>query len=73
MLTAQECAQAAETLISSYCIVCGCETPQDVKNAGEMLISKMARGVEKVAGNEAATEVLNRTIFHVAMPKGGVS
>ena len=56
--------------ITAYCSICKCETPDDIRKAGEMLISKMTRGVEKYCGNDMAVEVLNRTVLHTANPKG---
>lgn len=70
MLTPSECGDVAELLIAAYCRTCRCRTPDDVRNAGEMLISKMARGIEKYAGNDAAVAVLNRTVLHVSRPGG---
>ena len=71
MLTAQECDQVADRIIATYCQTCEVAAPDDIRKAGEMLISKMARGIEKYAGNDAAVAVLNRTVLHVAAPKGG--
>lgn len=73
MLTAKQCDQAAEIAIKAYCSRCNCKTPDDIRKAGEMLISKMARGIEKYSGNDAAVEVLNRTVLHMAHPKGGAA
>lgn len=73
MLTAKQCDQAAEITITAYCSICKCETPEDIRKAGEMLISKMTRGIEKYCGNDTAVEVLNRTVLHMAHPKGGAS
>lgn len=72
MLTPNECDQAAERAISIYCRTCQCQTPDDIRKAGEMLISKTARAIEKHAGNEAAVNVLNRTVLHV-VKKGGAA
>lgn len=70
MLTPQECGDAAEIMIATYCRAVMCHSADDVRKAGEMLISKMARGIEKYAGNEAAVDVLNRTLLHVGNPTG---
>jgi hypothetical protein len=53
-------------VIFDYCKGCLCETPEDIRKAGEMLVSKMARGIEKYAGNDAAISVLQRTLTHFA-------
>ncbi len=71
MLTPTECGHVAELVIVTYCRTCQCSTPEEVRNAGEMLISKMVRGIEKHAGNDEAVAVLNRTVLHVATTKGG--
>lgn len=72
MLTAKQCDQVAELVISTYGQTCECHTPDDVRKAGEMLISKTARAIEKHCGNDTAIEVLNRTVLHVAK-KGGAA
>ena len=73
MLTPHECGQVAELVITTYCRTCECSTPDELKKAGEMLISKMARGIEKYAGTDKAVEVLKRTALHVATPEGGAA
>ena len=73
MLTPTECGQAAEDIIVVYCHTCQCETPEEVRKAGEMLVSKMARAIEKYAGADQALAVLQRTALHVARVEGGVS
>lgn len=73
MLTAPACGQIAEMVIATYARACECSTPDEIQKAGEMLISKMARGIEKYAGNDAALETLLRTAAHVERKKGGTA
>lgn len=70
MITRQDADNAAELVIMTYCQACQCETPEDIRNAGELLISKMARGIEKYAGTPTALAVLNRTVMNI-IPAGG--
>ncbi len=73
MKTPAECMEQAEAAIYSYCQACGCETPIDVRKAGEALISKMARGIEKFSGSAQAVAVLNRTLLNIAKVEGPAS
>ena len=75
MKTPTEVGQIAEDLITTYCTSAGVETPDDVRKACELLISKAARAIEKYNGHPKSVEVLSRTMSYVAtnpMPAGGV-
>lgn len=56
----------AEHLIGSYCLAAGTETPDDIRKACELLISKAARAIEKYNDQAKALEVLERTSRYVA-------
>ncbi|MHB0818422.1 hypothetical protein ACYCFK_09095 [Stutzerimonas stutzeri] len=66
MLTRDEADGAAEVMLAAYCRACGCATPEDVRKACEMMISKSARAIEKYNDTGTAVEVLQRTARHVA-------
>ncbi|MEA1606125.1 hypothetical protein [Pseudomonas spirodelae] len=75
MKTPAEVDQIAENVIASYCSSAGIETPDDLRKACELLISKAARAIEKYNGHTKSVEVLRRTMDYVAtnpMPVGGV-
>lgn len=61
MITAHEASAASEQALANYAEICGAETPDDLRKALEMMISKAARGIEKYSGNSIAVEVLVRT------------
>ncbi|WP_312958802.1 hypothetical protein [Stutzerimonas nitrititolerans] len=66
MLTASDADRLSERMLSTYCRECGVATPDDVRKACEMMISKAARAIEKYNGTGSAIEVLQRTTRHVA-------
>ncbi len=66
MLTRDEADGAAEVMLAAYCRALGCTTPDDVRKACEMMISKSARAIEKYNDTGTAVEVLQRTVRHVA-------
>lgn len=66
MKTPVEVGQIAEDLITTYCSAAGTETPDDLRKACELLISKAARAIEKYNDQETAVEVLERTSRYVA-------
>jgi DNA segregation ATPase FtsK/SpoIIIE-like protein len=69
MKTPAEVGQIAEYLITTYCTDAGIETPDDVRKACELLISKAARCIEKHKDQATALDVLGRTIrYHQANP-----
>ncbi len=70
MLTPYECGQVSEMVITIDCETCQVTTPEEIRKAGEMLISKMARCIEKYNDLNTAIEVLNRTLLHIQKPKG---
>lgn len=65
MITASEADQAAELMLTAYCRASGCSTPEEVRKACEMMISKAARAVEKYNGVAATVEVLERTVRNI--------
>ena len=70
MITPQQADSLAEKTIVKYCQECGVDTPDDVRKACEMLISKAARAIEKYNGTESAIGVLNRTALYVSKARG---
>lgn len=66
MKTPVEVGQIAEDLITTYCSAAGTETPDDLRKACELLISKAARAIEKYNDQATAVEVLERTSRYVA-------
>jgi len=66
MKTPAEVGQVAEYLITSYCTSVEAQTPDDVRKACELLISKAARAIEKYNGQDVALDVLGRTSRYVA-------
>lgn len=66
MKTPVEVGQIAEYLIATYCSAAGTETPDDLRKACELLISKAARVIEKSKDLATAVEVLERTSRYVA-------
>ena len=60
-LTPEMAAAASEKVILSYAKELNLQTPEEVKQALEMLISKATRGIEKYCGFSAAGMVLIRT------------
>lgn len=66
MKTPVEVGQIAEDLITTYCSAAGTETPDDLRKACELLISKAARAIEKYNDQSTAVEVLERTSRYVA-------
>lgn len=66
MLTRDEADGAAEVMLTAYCRACGCATPDEVRKACEMMISKAARAIEKYNDASTAIDVLQRTARHVA-------
>lgn len=66
MKTPAEVGQIAEYLITTYCTSSGVETPDDVRKACELLISKAARAIEKYNDQGTAVAVLDRTSRYVA-------
>ncbi|SDI54771.1 hypothetical protein [Pseudomonas panipatensis] len=65
MITSKEADALADHLLGQYFRACGCATPEDVRKAGEMVISKTARGIEKYCGTARAVDVLQRTWLHI--------
>ncbi len=75
MRTPIEVGKLAESYIVVYVGNAECQTPDDVRKACELLISKAARAIEKYNGHQKAVEVLSRSMSYVAanpMPVGGV-
>ena len=75
MKTPNEVGQLAESYITVFVSNAECQTPEDLRKACELLISKAARAIEKYNGHPKAVEVLSRTMSYVAskpMPVGGV-
>lgn len=66
MKTPAEVGPIAEYLITTYCTSVGAETPDDVRKACELLISKAARAIEKYNDQVVALEVLGRTSRNLA-------
>lgn len=66
MKSPAEVGQIAEYLITTYCSAAGTETPDDLRKACELLISKAARAIEKHNDQAIAVEVLERTSRYVA-------
>ncbi|WP_423836316.1 DNA translocase FtsK [Stutzerimonas stutzeri] len=66
MKTPTEVGPIAEYLITTYCTSVEAETPDDVRKACELLISKAARAIEKYNDQDVALEVLGRTSRYVA-------
>jgi DNA segregation ATPase FtsK/SpoIIIE-like protein len=66
MKTPAEVGQIAEYLIITYCSAAGTETPDDLRKACELLISKAARAIENHNNHATALEVLERTSRYVA-------
>lgn len=66
MKTPAEVGQIAEYLITTYCSAAGTETPDDLRKACELLISKAARAIEKYNDQATALVVLERTSRYVA-------
>lgn len=66
MKTPTEVGPIAEYLISTYCTSVGVETPDDVRKACELLISKAARAIEQYNDQAVAQDVLGRTSRHLA-------
>ncbi len=66
MKSPAEVGQIAEYLITTYCSAAGTETPDDLRKACELLISKAARAIEKHNDQATAVEVLERTSRYVA-------
>jgi hypothetical protein len=65
-MTSPQAADAAEDAIALYVKRCGANSPDNLRKALEMLISKAARGIEKHAGHQVAMDVLVRTVERVA-------
>lgn len=70
MLTPTEADQVAELMVVAQCRSCGCMTPDDVRKACEMLISKAARAIEKYNDSATAVAVLQRTALFVQSAGG---
>lgn len=70
MVTPEKAAQFAEATLVEFARLCEVQTPDDLRNALEMLISKSARAVEKYCGPCDALTVLNRTTLNI-LPPGG--
>ncbi len=70
MITPTEAGQAAELMLTAYCRALDCATPEDVRKACEMMISKSARTIEKYNDTGTALQVLNRTALYLT-PAGG--
>lgn len=70
MITSQQTGLIAEAYVVAYASECGVQTPDDVRKALEMLISKSALAIKKHAGPLEAVQVLQRTQLHVAPPGG---
>lgn len=70
MIAPAEAGQAADLMLTAYCRACQCATPDDVRSACEMMISKAGRAIEKYSGAEAALEVLQRTTMHLLPSEG---
>lgn len=66
MKSPAEVGQIAEYLITTYCSAAGTETPDDLRKACELLISKAARAIEKYNDQATAVGVLERTSRYVA-------
>lgn len=66
MKTPAEVGRIAEYLITTYCNSAGAETPEDLRKACELLISKAARAIEKYNDQTTALAVLDRTSRYVA-------
>ncbi len=66
MISSANANTLADEMVAQYATDCGVQSPEDIRNALEMLISKAARGIEKYCGNQAAIDVLGRTTRHVA-------
>lgn len=72
MLTRDECDQLAELKITLYCRSAKCASPDDVRKALELMISKAALAIAKYNDTATALEVLNRTVLNMT-PAGGRS
>jgi hypothetical protein len=66
MVTPEKASNLAEAAIADYAKSCGLATPDDIRKALEMLISKAARGIEKYSGTDVAVQVLMRTTLSLA-------
>lgn len=66
MKTPAEVGLIADYLITTYCSEAGIETPDDIRKACELLISKAARAIEKYNDQATAMAVLDRTSRYVA-------
>ncbi|MBT0961704.1 hypothetical protein [Denitromonas iodatirespirans] len=73
MIAPTEADQAAEMMLATYCRACGVTSPDDVRKAGEMMISKAARAIEKYNGAHVAVAVLKRTTLNLMPVEGGAA
>lgn len=65
MLTREEADPVAEKAVVDYAEACGVETPDDLRKALELLISKAALAIEKECSPNHAMMVLHRTLRNV--------
>lgn len=70
MITPQQADIYAEECIVLYAERCGVQSPEDIRKALELLISKSALAIEKYSGTPVAIDVLTRTTLNL-MPAGG--
>ena len=70
MITPQKADIYAEACIALYADRCGVQSPEDIRKALELLISKSARAIEKYTGTPTAVDVLQRTALRL-MPTEG--
>lgn len=73
MITPYEADQAAELMLTTYVRACHVATPDEVRKACEMMISKAARAIEKYNGAPVAVEVLKRTTLNLMPAEGGAA
>jgi hypothetical protein len=65
-MTLTQAGAAAEDAIARYVKRCGANSPDDMRKALEVLISKAARSIEKSSCHQVAMDVLVRTVERVA-------